>query len=91
MSDPMPGKPADFIVRLDGLGLSDDARSRIAAALQAATLAELGRLDLGHQTGAAAFIPRKEWLGFWLRSMVEIRDLKGQDFNKALNVSERAL
>ena len=91
MSDPMPGKAADFVVRLDGLGLDDSARDRIAAALQAATLAELGRLDLGHKAGAAAFIPRKEWYGLWLRSMANIQDLKGQDFNKALNVSERAL
>jgi hypothetical protein len=90
-SDPMPGKSSDFVVRLDGLNLDDGARDRIASALQASVLAELGRLDLGHKTGGLAYFPRKEWLGIWLRSIADIKGISGQDFNKVLNVTERPL
>ena len=92
MSNPMPGKPSDFVLRVDGLDLDDAARTRIANALQASLLAELGRLDLAPRPGSAvAFFPRKEWLGIWLRSLAQIRDLKGQDFEKVLTVGEKQL
>jgi hypothetical protein len=87
----MPGKPSDFVVRLDGLDLSESAKNHIAAALQASVVAELGRLDLAHKASGLAYFPRKEWLGLWLRSVVDIRDPRGQEFNKALEVAERAL
>ena len=89
MSNPMPGKPSDFVVRLDGLELDERTRDRIAAALQSAVVAELGRLDLAQKNPGVAYIPRKEWLGIWLRSIADIREIRGQDFGKALDVVER--
>jgi hypothetical protein len=86
----MPGKPTDFVLRVDGLNLPDAARERIAGALQAALMSELGRLDLGGaRTETVAYIPHKEWLGLWLRSLANLRDLKGQDFERPLEISER--
>jgi hypothetical protein len=85
----MPGKPSDFIIRVDGLNLDDSARARLAGVLQAAFMGELGRLDLAPRGGAVAYIPHKEWLGLWLRSIGQIKDLRGQDFDKTLNVGEQ--
>ena len=71
MAEPMPGKPNDFIVRLDGMKLDDATRHRVASAIQSAVLGELGRLDLGGQTGVSTILVHtpKEWLGKWLREV----------------------
>jgi hypothetical protein len=82
-------KPNDFVVRLDGLSLDDGARQRIAAALQSAAVAELGRLDL-NKGAAFAYIPRKEWYGLWLKAIAQAGGLRGQEFANPLDVSERA-
>jgi len=67
---------SDFIVRID-IALPKEVETRIAAAVQAAAMSELGRTDLGRLTpaGTVSFIPRKEWYGKWLRSLKDIRDL----------------
>jgi hypothetical protein len=88
MSDPTAVRPNDFVVRLDGLPLDDGARQRIAAALQSAAVAELGRLDL-NKRDAFAYIPRKEWYGLWLRTIAQAGEFRGQDFAKPLEVTER--
>ena len=90
MSNPMPGKPSDFVLRVEGLELNDGVRDRIAGALQASLMAELGRLDLAAKAPVVAFIPRKEWYGLWLRSLAQLRDFKSQEFEKVLDVGERA-
>lgn len=70
MSEPMPGKPHDFMVRLDGLKLDEATSHRIAGAIQAAVMSELAKLDLsgGQPHGSVAYIP-KDWLGIWLRQI----------------------
>jgi hypothetical protein len=75
LSDPMPGRPQDFIVRLDGLKLDEAARNRIAGAIQTAVMSELGRLDLGHPETILIHTP-KEWLGRWLREIHSAKDLE---------------
>ena len=89
MSDPMPLKSHNFIVRLDGLHLDAAAQKRIAGAIQAATLAELGRLDLGggKPAGALSYIPI-QWLGYWYREVANLQGGVG-DFGKTLGVTER--
>ena len=70
MSEPMHGKPHDFMVRLDGLKLDEATSHRIAGAIQAVVISELGKLDLtgGQHHGSLAYIP-KDWLGIWLRQI----------------------
>jgi hypothetical protein len=77
MSDPMPAKPNDFIVRLDGLQLDEASRNRIAGAIRAAALAELGRLDLAGAKPGLAYIPLK-WLGIWLRPATTLPEGLGE-------------
>jgi hypothetical protein len=60
----MPGN--DFIVRLEGAELSDKVRSQIAGEIQATVLREVAKLDFKGDFNA--HIPRREWLGLWLRS-----------------------
>jgi hypothetical protein len=90
MADPMPGKPNDFIVRLDGLKLDEAARHRISSAIQAAVLSELGTIDLTGRgpTGGLAFIPIK-WKGLWLREVARLPELG--DFGKTLGVTEQGV
>jgi hypothetical protein len=89
MSEPMPGKPNDFIVRLDGLPLDQAAKRRIAGAIQSAVLGELGKLDLAGNkpTNSLVHIPI-EWLGLWLRDATNLREGLG-DMGKTLGVTER--
>ena len=89
MSDPMPGKPNDFVVRLDGLRLDEAAKNRIAGAIQSAVVAELGLIDHGGNKpfSALAYIPLK-WRGYWLREIDRLPENIAQ-FNKQLNVEER--
>jgi hypothetical protein len=89
MSNPMPGKSNDFIVRLDGLHLDEAARNRIAGAIQGAVLAELGRLDLAGSKPSAAlsYIPL-QWRGFWLREVANLQEGIGE-FGKTLGVTQR--
>jgi hypothetical protein len=89
MSNPMSGKPNDFIVRLDGLPLDEAARHRIAGAIQSAVLAELGKLDLaGNKPTNALFHIPTEWLGLWLREVTGLREGLGE-LKKTLGVTER--
>jgi len=88
MSDPMPGKPHDFVVRIEGLPLDEEAQRRIAGAIQGAMLSELGRLDLAGRdpNPTLSYIPIR-WLGIWLR---DARTLQAPgEFNKDLGVTER--
>jgi hypothetical protein len=60
-------KGTDFVVHLDAVDIPEKERAAIARAIQAATLNELARLDLG---GAMSFrVPRREWLGLWLERL----------------------
>jgi hypothetical protein len=70
---------ADFVVRLDGLRLDDAARSRLAGAVQAAVMAELGKLDLtgGRPVPTLAYLPLK-WRGIWLRDIEKLPEGFGQ-------------
>jgi hypothetical protein len=89
MSNLTQGNSADFIVRLDGLRLDEAARSRIAGAVQAAVMAELGRLDFtaGKSTPALAYIPLK-WRGIWLREIQKLPEGLGE-LGHELGVAER--
>ncbi len=58
----------DLIVRLDGLKLSKDAEAAINREVQATVLRELAKLDLGPDYTVR--IPKKEWLGIWIRNKV---------------------
>lgn len=57
---------ADLIVRLDGLKLSKDVEAAINREIQATVLRELARYDAGQDFTIR--IPRKEWLGIWIRN-----------------------
>ena len=87
MSTPMPGKPHDFVVRVEGLPLNEEAQRRIAGAIQGALLSELGRLDLASAKPEPRFsyIP-VQWLGIWLREARHLQDLR--DLTKNLGVTE---
>lgn len=89
MSEPMPGKPNDFIVRLDGLPLDEAAKRRIAGAIQSAVLGELGKLDLAGKkpTNSLVHIPI-EWRGLWLREVTKLSEGLGE-IGKTLGVTER--
>lgn len=87
MSDPMPLKPHDFIVRLDGLPLDEPTRQRIAGAIQAAVLSELGKLDLAGAKPAAglAYLPHR-WWGIWYRVRADVLENLG-GLGKTLGVT----
>ena len=57
---------ADLIVRLEGLKLSKEAEANINREVQAIVLRELAKVDLG--IDYTVRIPRKEWLGIWIRN-----------------------
>jgi hypothetical protein len=57
---------ADLIVRLEGLKLSKEAEANINREVQAIVLRELAKIDLG--ADYTVRIPRKEWLGIWIRN-----------------------
>lgn len=56
----------DFIVKLDGIKLSKEQEANINREVQAAVMRELARIDVGAEITAR--IPRKEWLGIWIRN-----------------------
>jgi hypothetical protein len=87
MSDPMPGKPHDFVVRIEGLPLDEEAQRRIAGAIQGALLSELGRLDLAgtNPKPTLSYIP-VQWLGIWLREARHLQD--PIEFNQNLEVTK---
>jgi hypothetical protein len=88
MSDPMPGKPHDFVVRLEGLPLDKAAQERIAAAIRGAVVAELGRLDFAsiQPRPSLSYIPI-HWMGIWLRDASNLPGLG--EFKKNLGVTEQ--
>jgi hypothetical protein len=55
----------DLIIRLEGLKLSKEAEAAINREVQAIVLREIARYDPGPDF--VARIPRKEWLGIWIR------------------------
>ena len=57
---------ADLIVRLDGLKLSKEAQAAINREVQATVLREIAKYDNGEDYSVR--IPRKEWLGIWIRT-----------------------
>jgi hypothetical protein len=63
----------DFIVKLDGLSLTQEAAQSLAREIQSLVLRELARIDLGGDLHA--HIPRREWYGIWLAKV------KPQDIN----------
>lgn len=58
------GQGAEFIVKLDGVGLTDDQKATIAKEIQGITLRELAKVDLSDDL--AIRIPRRTWLGIWI-------------------------
>lgn len=56
----------DLIVRLDGLKLTKEAEAAINREVQATVLRELAKYDTG--ADYTVRIPRKEWLGIWIRN-----------------------
>jgi hypothetical protein len=73
MSDPMPGRPNDFVVRLEGLKLDEAARNRIAGAIQAAVLKELGTIDLSGSNPANNLIHIPiTWRGIIYRNLAKL-------------------
>jgi hypothetical protein len=87
MSD---AKSNDFIVRLDGLHLDAAAHNRIAGAIQAAVVSELGRVDLSGikpPPPTFAYIPLK-WRGIWLRDVEGLKNI-GELTGPQLGVVER--
>jgi len=57
---------ADLIVRIDGLKLSKEAQAAINREVQATVLREIAKYDNGEDYSVR--IPRKEWLGIWIRN-----------------------
>jgi hypothetical protein len=86
-------KSHDFIVRLEGLQLSEQDQNRIAAAIQSVVMAELGKVDsAGGKTanatgagGSLALLPVK-WRGILYRPSAS-PNIAGLD--KTLGVTER--
>ena len=70
---------ADLIVRLEGLKISKEAEAAINREVQATVLREIAKLDLG--VDFTSRIPRKEWLGIWIKN-------KAFDANVKLQVNE---
>ncbi len=56
----------DLIVRLDGLKLTKEAEAAINREVQATVLREIAKFDLGGDFTSR--IPRKEWLGIWIKN-----------------------
>ena len=68
---------ADLIVRLEGLKLTKEAEANINREVQAIVLRELAKVDLG--IDYTVRIPRKEWLGIWIRNKAfEVPNVKLQ-------------
>ncbi len=59
------GGNGDFVVRLEGLPLTDEVRSRIAGEIQSLVMREIARIDTRGDLNAR--IPYREWWGLWLR------------------------
>lgn len=72
MNDPMPAKGLknQFIVDLAGLDLTDEARGRIATAVQRAVVSELAGLNLGSTSGLAIAFGHR-WIGLIARPTIE--------------------
>jgi hypothetical protein len=67
----MAVKSSEFLVKFDGVKLPAEAEGRIAAAIQAAALNELARLDLA-PTLLPQFPNRKLWYGIWIRNLKKL-------------------
>jgi len=59
---------SEFVVKFDGVKLPAAAEARISAAVQAAALSELAKLDLAPSV-VPQFPNRKIWLGLWIRNL----------------------
>lgn len=57
---------ADLIIRIDGLKLTKEVQAAINREVQATVLREIARYDNGIDYSVR--IPRKEWLGIWIRN-----------------------
>ncbi len=64
---------SEFVVKLDGIKLPPAVESQIAKEIQATVMREIARIDL--KGDLVARIPRKEWLGIWIRSQKIDRDV----------------
>jgi hypothetical protein len=62
----------DFIVKVDGLQIPPEVRQQIAIEIQGVVLRHLAGVDFKGDLGV--HIPRREWLGLWLRSQKTIGD-----------------
>ena len=56
----------DFIVKLDGIKLPAASQKQISEEIQSIVLRELAKIDTGGDF--SSHIPRKEWLGIWIRT-----------------------
>lgn len=79
---------SDFVVRIDTAKLNAKQSAAIAAAIQGAVLAELGKVDLAHQSsegehdaaaapsgfGVGSIIFHPEWRGIWIRNLKELQN-----------------
>ena len=74
---------ADLIVRLDGLKLSKEVEASINREVQATVLREIAKHDLGMDFTIR--IPRKEWLGIWIRN----KAFEAGNINLQINESKR--
>lgn len=57
---------SEFIVKLDGIKLSKSVEAAISREIQSVVLRHVAEIDLAGDFTAR--IPRKEWLGIWLRN-----------------------
>lgn len=77
---------SDFVVRIDTAKLNAKQSAAVAAAIQGAVLAEMGKLDLAPAaaaehpaaaaagpTGVGSILFHPEWRGIWIRNL---RDLQ---------------
>ncbi|HEY2851468.1 MAG TPA: hypothetical protein VGJ18_01390 [Gemmatimonadaceae bacterium] len=79
--DPKAARNTDFIVRLDGINVPDDAAEKIAAGIRAVCMKELAGVDFhGDVSARIPFGPA--WRGIWLREAT-------QELNQKANLEVR--
>jgi len=69
--DPKAARSKDFIVRLDGINVPDDAAEKIAAGIRAVCMKELAGVDFHGDLTARIPFRGPSWWGIWMRSAAE--------------------
>ena len=68
--DSKTARSTDFIVRLDGINIPEDAADKIAAGIRAVCMKELAGVDFhGDVSARIPFGP--SWRGIWLRDAAQ--------------------